>query len=262
MTAPIKPPGNGAADAARGLEAYMLRQMLAEARTSGGGLVDGGFAGDTFKDMLDSALADAMAKAGGVGLARMLAKPLGIDPSELAAPQRFSGLRPDPAGPDADLTRAAVAHPDLARGEPPTDRPFAMPVHGRLSSGFGDRVDPITHTHIPHPGLDIAAREGTPVGAAAAGKVVRAGAAGTYGNLVVIRHPDGLETRYAHLSAVTVREGDHVDTGDAVGLVGHTGRATGPHLHFEVRKDGVARDPRPELNLDPPLNSRSSRTNR
>ncbi|MCE9578764.1 MAG: peptidoglycan DD-metalloendopeptidase family protein [Deltaproteobacteria bacterium] len=238
----------------------MLRQMLAEARTEGGGLVDGGFAGDTFKDMLDSALSDAMSKAGGVGIAKMLAKPLGIDPKELGGPQ--IAARPDPAGPDAALTRATFAHPDLANGEPPTDRPFAMPVHGRLSSGFGDRIDPITHTHIPHPGLDIAAREGTEVDAAAAGKVVRAGAAGTYGNLVVIRHPNGLETRYAHLSAVTVKEGDHVDTGDPVGLVGHTGRATGPHLHFEVRRDGVAMDPRPELNLDPPLNSVPARTNR
>jgi murein DD-endopeptidase MepM/ murein hydrolase activator NlpD len=108
-------------------------------------------------------------------------------------------------------------------------------------------ADPIHHAQATHNGLDIAAREGTPVVAAMAGTVERAGNAGTYGNLVVLRHPDGSETRYAHLSAINVKKGDQVGAGTPIGAVGTTGRSTGPHLHFELRRDGRPIDPWPLL---------------
>jgi murein DD-endopeptidase MepM/ murein hydrolase activator NlpD len=120
------------------------------------------------------------------------------------------------------------------------------------------RADPIHGGTVNHPGFDLAAASGTEVAAAAAGTVVHAGPAGTYGNLVTLRHDDGFETRYAHLSEVGVKVGDVVQAGAGLGKVGTTGYSTGPHLHFEVRHDGVAIDPAPLL----PLNRSVPRTMR
>jgi murein DD-endopeptidase MepM/ murein hydrolase activator NlpD len=131
-------------------------------------------------------------------------------------------------------------------------------VSGRPSSGYGLRVDPIHGGTVNHPGFDLAAASGTEVAAAARGTVVHAGPAGTYGNLVTLRHDNGFETRYAHLSEVDVRVGDVVEAGAELGKVGTTGYSTGPHLHFEVRHDGQAIDPAPLL----PLNSSGTRTTR
>jgi murein DD-endopeptidase MepM/ murein hydrolase activator NlpD len=133
------------------------------------------------------------------------------------------------------------------------------PIAGRRASGYGMRTDPINGTQSNHPGVDLAAPTGTPVAAAAAGKVSHAGPAGTYGNLVIVKHDNGFETRYAHLSEVDVKVGDSVTPGELVGKVGTTGRSTGPHLHFEVRHDGKVLDPGALL---PPLNRSSTRTNR
>ncbi len=243
MTAALLPAGGAAAapaaepparQAARQLEAFFLRQFLAEARPESS-FLGGGFAGDTFRDMLDGALADSMATAGGLGLTGTFETSLGGEPAAAPAARghgRFDGL-------------AAPLAPDELRGE--TDSPGRMvrPVAGRYSSRFGVRLDPIHQTQTAHHGLDIAAREGTPVVAALAGTVERASAAGTYGNLVVLRHADGSETRYAHLSAIGVQRGDHVAAGAPIGAVGSTGRSTGPHLHFEVRRDGRPIDPWP-----------------
>ncbi len=92
--------------------------------------------------------------------------------------------------------------------------------------------------------MDIAVPTGTTVSAAAEGTVVFAGRKGGYGNLVIVEHPDGRETRYAHLSSISVTAGDPVTQGQPIALSGSTGKSTGPHLHFEIREDGVAVDPR------------------
>jgi len=232
-----------ARQAAKQLEAFFLRQFLAEARPDTS-VLGGGFAGDTFKDMLDGALADSMAAAGGLGMSGSFETSLGGVPDEPTAVSALGG----PGG----LTRHGAPGGLADFGPPPTAlHPSAAglvrPAVGRYSSGFGMRTDPINHTHSGHFGLDIAAREGTPVVAAMAGTVERAGAAGTYGNLVVLRHADGSETRYAHLSAIAVHRGDQVSAGAPIGAVGTTGRSTGPHLHFEVRRDGRPMDPWPLL---------------
>jgi murein DD-endopeptidase MepM/ murein hydrolase activator NlpD len=133
---------------------------------------------------------------------------------------------------------------------------LTLPVAGTPTSGFGTRVDPVHGGTAEHPGFDLAAPTGTPVGAAAAGTITHAGPAGSYGNLVVVRHPSGYETRYAHLSAVSVQVGDQVGAGQQVGNVGTTGYSTGPHLHFELRHDGTPIDPAPFL----PLNHSRTRT--
>lgn len=112
-----------------------------------------------------------------------------------------------------------------------------------LTSGFGERTDPIDGSRRAHHGLDLGARAGTPIKAAAEGRVVFAGERGGYGNLVILEHADGLRTRYAHCRQIDVQVGQEVAAGTVIAEVGNTGRSTGPHLHFEVREDEVAVDP-------------------
>ena len=121
--------------------------------------------------------------------------------------------------------------------------PSIWPTHGWLSSSMGNRADPLTGEKDFHPGLDISAGTGDPVYATADGKITTAAMAGNYGNLVVIDHGYGIETRYGHLSAFKVREGQPVKRGDLLGLVGATGRTTGSHLHYEVRANGRILNP-------------------
>ncbi len=113
--------------------------------------------------------------------------------------------------------------------------PSIWPATGWLTSSMGSRGDPFTGAPDFHPGLDISADRGAPVHATADGTVSFAGASGAYGNLIAIDHGFGLESRYGHLSRVEVRPGAKVARGDRIGAVGATGRATGPHLHYEVR---------------------------
>ena len=124
-------------------------------------------------------------------------------------------------------------------------RMMVTPVSGPVSSRFGPRKHPILKTVRDHLGIDWAAPTGTPVHAAADGTIKHAGDGMGYGNLIVIKHANGIETRYAHLDAFAPRgkTGGTVRAGDLIGFVGTTGRSTGPHLHFEVRVDGTPVDP-------------------
>jgi murein DD-endopeptidase MepM/ murein hydrolase activator NlpD len=121
--------------------------------------------------------------------------------------------------------------------------PSIWPARGWLTSTVGQRQDPITGERDFHEGLDIAADRGSQVFSTADGKVTQASYEGGYGNLVVVDHGYGLETRYGHLSAYRVSVGAHVKRGDLVGLVGSTGRSTGSHLHYEVRANGRLLNP-------------------
>ena len=219
--------------AAKQLEAFFLRRLLAEARPKQAGMLDGGFAGDTFKDMMDEALADKMSEAGGLGMSEMFAKQLGPGSTQELA-------KPPTLGPSLD------GMPQLA-----------SPVPGGVGSGFGARVGHDGTTH-QHPGLDLWAKTGDNVSSAASGTVDYAGPAGTYGNLVNVKHENGYSTRYAHLSRVGVKVGEHVDTGQPLGNAGSTGLSDAPHLHFEVRKGDQAIDPTALL----PLNGSRARTSR
>jgi murein DD-endopeptidase MepM/ murein hydrolase activator NlpD len=123
-----------------------------------------------------------------------------------------------------------------------------LPIPGApITSPFGPRLDPILGIIKVHTGIDLGAAEGTPIRAAADGTVVTAGVVDGYGNCTVIDHGNGLATLYGHQSQLLVTPGQQVHKGDIIGLVGHTGFATGPHLHFEVRVDGVPVDPIPYL---------------
>ena len=127
--------------------------------------------------------------------------------------------------------------------------PTSPPVEGlRLSSGFGMRKHPVTGKNRMHKGLDFAGPSGTPVMAAAAGRVIYAARKGSYGNLIELDHGNGVTTRYAHLRDIEVSKGDTVEMGELIGTVGSTGASTGPHLHWEVRVFERAKNP--QLFLD------------
>lgn len=125
--------------------------------------------------------------------------------------------------------------------------PLATDGPGLLSSRYGDRIHPRSGDPRFHTGLDLRAREGTAVYAAADGTVSLSGASGAYGNVVVLDHAGGLQTLYAHHERNLVRVGDTVRRGQPIALVGHTGNATGDHLHFEVRWKSGTVDPRTVL---------------
>jgi murein DD-endopeptidase MepM/ murein hydrolase activator NlpD len=123
--------------------------------------------------------------------------------------------------------------------------PYRKPVIGEVefTSGFGVRSDPFLGRPAMHTGLDFRAATGDPVRVTANGKVVSAGWSGGYGRMVEVDHGNGLSTRYGHLSEINVKVGETVKIGQVVGLVGSTGRSTGPHLHYETRIEGEAVDP-------------------
>jgi murein DD-endopeptidase MepM/ murein hydrolase activator NlpD len=121
--------------------------------------------------------------------------------------------------------------------------PSIWPAHGWLSSSMGPRTDPVNGRRDFHNGLDIAGDKGQPVYATAAGVVTQAGYQGAYGNLIVVDHGFGLETRYGHLSGFNVQKGSHVKRGEMIGRLGATGRTTGNHLHYEVMANGRLLNP-------------------
>jgi murein DD-endopeptidase MepM/ murein hydrolase activator NlpD len=121
--------------------------------------------------------------------------------------------------------------------------PSIWPVTGWISSRMGYRRDPITGGSDYHSGLDIAGERGQPVHATASGRVTHVGYSGAYGNLVIVDHGFGLQTKYGHLSGYAVKKGDRVKRGDMIGKLGSTGRSTGNHLHYEVLANGRLLNP-------------------
>lgn len=161
-----------------------------------------------------------------------------------AADQRFRSLFASWTSLDTSTTRL------------PTERavvsiPSRMPLgNAVLTSSYGMRTHPVLGGNRKHHGIDLAAPTGTPVYATADGVVSRADWFSSYGLYISLEHGASLQTRYAHLSRLAVAAGDVVKKGDLIGYVGSTGRSTGPHLHYEVRVDGVAVNPIPYMMAD------------
>jgi len=160
----------------------------------------------------------------------------------------------------AELDRATQAAESIQASLNPimdawSRTPSVAPTAGYISSGFGVRLDPFgnnggeTDLMETHTGVDICNAEGTPIQATADGTVEEAGAITGYGNAVILRHTDQLETLYGHMSVIKVQAGQKVSRGDIIGLMGHTGRATGNHCHYEVRVGGRPVNPLPYLKL-------------
>jgi murein DD-endopeptidase MepM/ murein hydrolase activator NlpD len=129
--------------------------------------------------------------------------------------------------------------------------PMGYPRLSSFTSFFGYRSNPFDFGGGEfHPGIDFRGHSGDPVKCTASGRVIFAGRAGGYGNCVRIKHPNNLETWYGHLSKIKVKEGQRVIVGDLIGKVGSTGRSTGPHLHYEIRKNGKPVNPKQYLSLN------------
>jgi len=198
------------------------------------------------------------------GLGEKLAKIAGLKPQELPSATANSG-RGGAASPGAplsideftrqlgELTRGVDVKADqlsvlealLVEGSAQRKfLPTLPPIENiNYTSNFGYRIDPFNGHQTFHEGVDFAAETGTPINAAASGKVIYADFHPAYGKSVEIDHGNGLVTRYAHGSELLVKEGDLVVRGQRISRVGSTGRSTGPHLHFEVRLNGVPQNP-------------------
>jgi murein DD-endopeptidase MepM/ murein hydrolase activator NlpD len=192
------------------------------------GLLDKGFAQDLYMSLFDQEVARDMARRRDLGLTSLLE-------------QQFTGATETVTG-SGQRSRALETY----RQQQGTrfDK-LLLPVAGHLSSHFGWRQDPFSGEEKWHEGIDIAAPSGTLVRAAAAGEVVFSGPRQDYGNLLIVEHQDGYQTYYAHHTEPLVSTGTAVQRGQPVAKVGQTGRATGPHVHFEVRRHGQALDPQP-----------------
>jgi murein DD-endopeptidase MepM/ murein hydrolase activator NlpD len=164
----------------------------------------------------------------------------GIAPAGIAALRR-----------QLDCLDAGIDQPEVhavsqsaTRAAPPGRLPGYLPVaNARLGSAFGNRLDPFNRHLRFHAGIDLAARSGTPILSTAGGRVIFSGHKPGYGNVVEIDHGNALVTRYGHASRLIAREGDRVLPRQHIADVGSTGRSTGPHLHFEVLRDGRPVDP-------------------
>ena len=222
-------------EATDAFEATLIKQLIEASGVFKGSAVAGSHVNaGLFVDVL----ADAVAKGGGLGLSQLLETSL--DPQKKAG-EGLGGSGP----PSRGLSGAPLG------GRGPSGPPEAPPgdeTQVGVTSDFGPRVHPIDGEVHFHTGVDLRAKEGTPIHAAAAGVVKRAGTRGGYGQAVEVDHGEGVTTLYAHASALGVQPGDRIEEGQALGWVGQTGNATGPHLHFEVRVDGRPMDPKKALN--------------
>lgn len=195
----------------------------------------------------DLAAANSLAETGLLPIGRVLTLPaagsaarMSVPPARAMTSRTGTGRSPTYAA----ATVAAAAQPRAS------DHRVALtwPSRGVITSRFGWRIHPIFGGREFHTGMDIGAHYGSPVVAARGGVVRFVGWKTGYGRIIIMEHDGGLETSYSHLSAAAVSPGDHVAQGQVIGRVGSTGWSTGPHLLFEVRRNGVPVDPAPYLN--------------
>jgi murein DD-endopeptidase MepM/ murein hydrolase activator NlpD len=182
---------------------------------------------DFFKTMFMQEMAKQGTKAhGGFGLAKQMVSQFERNHPELTKATLDSALSPE-----GSQATAAPLNLEMTKDE-------------KITSQFGFRKDPITGATEHHDGIDLSMPVGTPVKAVAEGTVTFSGIRGGYGKVVEIEHPDHMTTLYAHNMKTAVKVGQKVQQGDIVSFSGSSGRSTGPHLHFEVRKSGAPVDPK------------------
>jgi murein DD-endopeptidase MepM/ murein hydrolase activator NlpD len=197
-------------------------------------LLGSGFAHDLYISLLDQEVARQVARRDAFGLVPLL--------------QQGFERQSNGAAADGRVAHALAVYQEHLSHRPDT---FLMPVQGTLTSRFGPRQDPFDAQDARHRGIDIAAPAGSLIRAAAPGHVVFAGRQPGYGNLLILQHEGGYQTYYAHNAENLVTVGTKVGRAQPIAHLGETGRATGPHLHFEVRKHGQAVDPLPLLTEGP-----------
>jgi len=201
---------------AKQIEGMFFKMLLSEMRKGlpEGGFLGGGATGNMFGSLFDEAIAEKASAGMNLGVADAMLAQLG------------------------------------GSGNPTAGQPSGShwPLAGKLTSAYGLRADPFTGQPAFHHGLDIAAAAGTPIASMSSGVVIQAGSAEGLGNTVRVRVDPSTEIIYGHCGKLRVRPGQQVHQGETVGEVGQTGRATGPHLHLEVRRQGQSLDPRAWMN--------------
>jgi len=238
------------AELSQQFEAMLMLQMVQQMRRS---MLDEseepqGLGGTTMQETFDSEFSRFLAQSGGVGLGEFMTRTLDARTSDAVSPHAAEGRSVSfalPAASSSVPAGASAGSLSVSRSADTLDAPASvdLPLTTPVTSAYGWRSDPFTGESRFHRGVDLRATYGTEVPAASGGTVVSAGERGTYGNLVVIRDEQGVETRYAHLSATLVKEGDVIAPGTPIGRVGSTGRSAAPHLHFEVLVNGERVDP-------------------
>ncbi len=222
-------------EASQALEALLIKQLL----VSSGAFKGTATAGSSIHhEMFAEVIADTISKSGGFGLAEQIEHSL--DPTGIGRTNVGTSPLPLPASAPAPVGKQPHGRVGLSGQVAPG---------ARLSSSYGQRVDPIDGSERFHSGLDLAAPEGSPIYASAAGIVTRVGERAGYGNAVEIDHGTDISTVYGHASQLCVQPGQHVVKGQLIARVGHTGRATGSHVHFEVRLHGKTMDPNKALKI-------------
>jgi murein DD-endopeptidase MepM/ murein hydrolase activator NlpD len=216
-------------------EGMLLTEMLRDLRMGEADDESFGLGGATMADTMRGEFGLALSKSGGFGLGEMLAEAFARRQGARSVDETTPVTAAVP-GVATAATSAVARALAAATGETAGTEP-------QVTSAFGWRADPFTGQARFHAGTDVRAAYGSPVVALAGGTVTFAGERGGYGSTVVIDHGDGRETLLAHLSAIDVHVGDHVRAGQAVGRSGNSGRATGAHLHVEVREAGRPVDP-------------------
>jgi murein DD-endopeptidase MepM/ murein hydrolase activator NlpD len=226
----------------------MLRQMRQSALAESDDGEEDGFSASTMIDTVDAELARQLSKSGGIGVADVLMRAIqrqtsGAAQADTLNPSEIIGIPADRTNWIPAPTPGVETNHWTGDGLTSPGPVTAGVDSGRLTSDYGWRADPFTGRPRLHQGIDLRAAYGQEVPAAAPGLVVEAGDRGAYGTTIVIEHESGVQTRYAHLSTVNVGVGERVLQGQEIGRVGQSGRATGPHLHFEVLRDGQRIDP-------------------
>jgi murein DD-endopeptidase MepM/ murein hydrolase activator NlpD len=261
-------------EVARDLEALLVTQLIAAMRKTvpTSGMLQASASRRTLDGAFDHELARALVAGGSLGIARQIESQIAPTPGNpvtpapgtvlppavpLAVPATTSGRgsgRASAGGSapvvraDARVERSGTNGQHAAGTVPAAGRAGVASAHApvegaRLTSGYGTRRDPFSGAERFHGGVDLAAPRGTPIRVAADGEVVFSGWRGSAGQVVEVRHADGLTTSYAHADQTLVASGQKVVAGDVIGTVGSTGRSTGPHLHFSARVDGQLIDP-------------------
>lgn len=206
----------------------------------------------TYKDLRTMYLSQYFADNGGLGYSKIIEEQLTQKYNELQGGdgEKSEKKEQEPFSLDTVKTVPARIYPAGKKLQesptPPDDAPLKVsdPVSGPVSSNYGWRKDPIDGRSRFHAGIDFEVPPHTPVKSFMEGTVTFSGWQKGYGYLVEVQHPNGMTTRYGHNAELTVKEGDHVESGATIALSGSSGRSTGPHLHFEVRKGDFSLDPR------------------
>jgi murein DD-endopeptidase MepM/ murein hydrolase activator NlpD len=184
---------------------------------------------------------EAGSNAGSIGVGGPVPIAAGAD-AELSPWEELDSLSANVAeeGPRLRELEHVISH----TGKLVAKLPLRWPVRGSVNSEYGRRRSPWTGKPAQHEGIDIGTSSGTPVESPAAGRVIAASLGPAYGKYVMLDHGNGVRSRYGHLQELDVRPGDRVEKGQVIGLVGRTGRSTGPHLHYEVLVQGKPVNPR------------------